>query len=104
MPPLLPTPSSPYRLPQFQTVSDVRAPFCEVVKVVAPTCVMKGLLDGSPSPLGSSTSPGRKASLSPDALKNVWPCAIICLKIWSVVAFGPPIHPHEQLTTSHTLS
>src|SRR5690348_10809930 len=72
--------------------------------MVQPTDVTYGLAAGVPKPNGLSTSPGRKASLSPDETKNDWPCSAICCKIWSVVAEGPPIHPQEQLTCRARLS
>src|SRR5665647_826557 len=68
-----------------------------MVKVVPPTCVMLGLLEGEPSKLELSTCPGVNASLSPEALKNDCPCAAICLKMVSVVELGPPLQPQEQL-------
>src|SRR5882724_5795683 len=96
MPPLLPV-YLPLFDPQFQTVSDDHEPPAPVVvNVVPPTCVIFVLSDGN------GIEP-EKASESPDALKNDWPCAAICLKICSDVASGEP-PPHEQLICLAELS
>src|SRR5439155_24969580 len=96
MPPLLPAPP-----PQFQTVSEIGL---VAVNVVPPTCTIFVLLDGSFTRVGSSTALFTKASESPEALKNVCPCAAICLKICSIVGLGPPLQPHDELIWLAALS
>jgi hypothetical protein len=72
IPPALPSPK-----PAFQTVSEAQAPVASVLKVVPPTIVIFG------SSVGGSTAP-EYASPSPEALKQDWPWAANCRKIWSL--------------------
>src|ERR1051325_2301524 len=95
MPPLLPV-HLPRTRPQFHTVSDEYDDPAPVVNVVPPTCVMFVLSDGNGIALV-------KASESPDALKNDWPCRAIWINACSAVGLGPP-PPHEQLSCRDRLS
>src|SRR5580698_11214012 len=92
MPPLL----------ALHTTSDAQAaPVAFITRVVPPTWVIYGLLEGAFSVEGLSTAftllePVVKAPLSPDALKKVCPTASMLSKMTSVVLLGPP-QPQEQL-------
>src|ERR1700743_325155 len=105
MPPLLAKPSycDPNSVSQFHTTSEsYESPAPCMLRVVPPTCVIKGELEGAfcrptlSTPL-TVEAPVVNAALSPEALKNVCPAAAMLLKMLSVVVVGPPLQPQEQL-------